>query len=99
MSDQERIKAAFERVVGALSRRPSLGHGTGVSKARVDRGLRPVGCDARRSRLGRVADLDTRRAPSRLTRWEPVRLSDEGLTAGHARLRSVTGLGYVPVHG
>lgn len=40
MSDTERIKAAFERVADAMSRRPSLGRGTGVSRTRVDRGLR-----------------------------------------------------------
>lgn len=40
MSDPERIKAAFERIADAMTRRPSLGRGTGVSKTRIGPGLR-----------------------------------------------------------
>jgi uncharacterized OsmC-like protein len=40
MSDAERIKTAFGRISEAMSRRPALGRGTGVSKIRVTSGLR-----------------------------------------------------------
>ena len=35
----EKIKTAFQRTVKAISLRPSLGHGTGTSKARIRSGL------------------------------------------------------------
>jgi uncharacterized OsmC-like protein len=39
VSDQERIRTAFERNVKALSLRPSIGRGTAVTKARLREGL------------------------------------------------------------
>lgn len=40
MSDEERIRSAFERIATAIARRPSLGRSTGISKTRVVGGLR-----------------------------------------------------------
>lgn len=39
MSELEHIKSSFERVAKALRLRPSVGHGTGVSRTRITNGL------------------------------------------------------------
>jgi uncharacterized OsmC-like protein len=39
MNESEKIKQAFERSAKALSLKPSLGNGTGVSKTKVKKGL------------------------------------------------------------
>ncbi len=54
MSDAEHIKTAFDRVASAISRRPSLGHGTGVSVTRVTNGLR---CESREGPWQVVTDM------------------------------------------
>ena len=54
MSEAESIKIAFERIAEAMSRRPSLGHGTGVSKIRVTSGLR---CEIREGPWHLTADM------------------------------------------
>jgi len=54
MSDAEGIKVAFERIADALAHRPSLGHGTGVSKIRVTSGLR---CEIREGPWHLTADM------------------------------------------
>ncbi len=54
MSDAPHIKSAFERVAGAMVRRPALGHGTGIAKIRVDRGLR---CEIREGPWTLAADM------------------------------------------
>lgn len=49
-----KIKQAFERIVGALENNPALGHGTGVTKARLREGLT---CDVESGGFRFVADL------------------------------------------
>tara|TARA_R110001606_G_scaffold337192_2_gene485218 strand:+ start:2010 stop:2522 length:513 start_codon:yes stop_codon:yes gene_type:complete len=39
MKEQDEIKNKFERTIKALTLKPSLGHGTGVSKTRIINGL------------------------------------------------------------
>ena len=39
MKEQEHIKSKFERTAKALTLKPSIGHGTGVSKTRIVNGL------------------------------------------------------------
>ena len=39
MKEQDEIKKKFERTIKALTLKPSLGHGTGVSKTRIINGL------------------------------------------------------------
>src|SRR5258708_2521171 len=39
MNETEKIKLASERTTKALSLRPSLGHGTGISKTKIKNGL------------------------------------------------------------
>lgn len=54
LSDAPHIKAAFERVAGAMAKRPNLGRGTGVSKIRIDRGLR---CEIREGPFTLTTDM------------------------------------------
>ena len=54
MSDPDQIGTAFERVANAISRRPSLGHGTAVSVTRVTSGLR---CESKEGSWQCVADM------------------------------------------
>lgn len=50
----ERIKTAFERIASALTERPELGRGTGVTKARIREGLV---CDIEAGPWHVVADM------------------------------------------
>lgn len=49
-----KIKAAFDKVVGALAKQPELGRGTGVTTARIREGLT---CDVESAGFRFVADL------------------------------------------
>lgn len=53
-TNSEKIKTAFQRTVKALSLRPSLGHGTGTSKARIVNGLT---CEIEEGPWRLVADM------------------------------------------
>ena len=53
-TDSEKIKSAFGRTVKALSLRPSLGKGTGISKARIRSGLT---CEIEEGSWRFVADM------------------------------------------
>lgn len=54
MSEQHKIKAAFQRVASALSKRPAFGLGTGISKARLKNGLT---CEIREENWVFVTDM------------------------------------------
>ncbi len=53
-TDSEKIKTAFQRTVKALSLRPSMGHGTGISKARIVKGLT---CEVEEGPWRLIADM------------------------------------------
>lgn len=54
MVANDKIKPAFDRVSGALTQRPSLGIGTGISKASIKNGLT---CEIREGNWTMVADM------------------------------------------
>ena len=54
MSESEKIKIAFQRTYKALSLRPSLGHGTGISVSRIRNGLT---CDIEEGQWKFSADM------------------------------------------
>ncbi len=56
MSETEKIKLAFGRTVKALSLKPSLGNGTGISKTRIKNGLT---CEIEEGKWKFSADMPT----------------------------------------
>ncbi len=83
-TDSEKIKTALQRTVKALSIRPSLGHGTGTSKARIRKGLT---CEIEEGPWRLTADMP-----------EPVGGNAVGPTPGvygRAALGSCLAIGYM----
>ncbi len=54
MDTNHKIKSAFERVSGALAKRPAFGLGTGISKASIKDGLT---CEIREGNWTMIADM------------------------------------------
>lgn len=56
MIENQKIQQAFERTVKALTLKPSLGYGTGISKTRIKKGLT---CEIEEGNWKLLADMPT----------------------------------------